>query len=108
MSTCKTHQKKTRYRFRPGTNDATSNYGHTYSTLRAGNEVNHADARDALRKHLHTYWGECGPEVFEKGHFAIAGGVLRLTVHRDRHGVQFGIITRTPMLDTTVFMPDEE
>lgn len=94
-------------RYQPGTNDPTSDFGHTWTTQRASSEVNEDDASHALRQHLHAFWGECSPEVFQNGDFAIAHGVLRLTVHFDRHGVKFGIVTKAPNLDTTVFMPDE-
>ena len=87
--------------------DPTSAYGHSGTTLRAQRLIHSGDADIALRKHLHGTWGELDPVVFENGAFRGAHGILRLTVHFDRHGTKFGVVTTARRLETTIVMPDE-
>jgi hypothetical protein len=94
-------------RYRPGTNDPTSDYGHTSRTECACTCVHPDDAQAAMQSHLRGHWGECDPVVFESGDFESCEGVLRLTVHFDRHGTKFGVVTTRHRLETTLIMPDE-
>lgn len=93
--------------FRPGHCDATSAYCHTSTTQAALKAINDNDCSIAITRHLRGDWGECDPDVFTHGDFRSTDGVLRLTIHFDRHGTKYGVVTTRHRMETVVLMPDE-
>lgn len=65
------------------------------------------DVMLAMRRHAKGDWGDCCPDDREANNAALLDEARILSVHHDRFGVKFWIITEADRSATTVILPAE-
>ena len=81
--------------------------GRVVATCGAADGLDPEDVHQALGRHFARDWGECTPEDWQANDEALLAGWRVLSVHRDRQGAKFWILTEADRSVTTVLLPEE-
>jgi len=81
--------------------------GQILITKTAQQQLSQSDVQQALRRHLSSDWGDCGPEDAAANDDALLQGERLLSVYHTADSVKFWIITEADRSATTVLMPDD-
>lgn len=81
--------------------------GQLVVTPNALTRIHPADVPIALGRHLSGDWGDCCAEDWAENELSLREGFRLFSVHKDRRGVRFWIITEANRSQTTVLVPED-
>ncbi len=81
--------------------------GRLAMTSRARGLLHEVDVSRCLIRHMNGDWGELGKADKAENDLSVRQGFRILSSYRDRHNIQFWIITEADRSATTILLPED-